>query len=111
AFAGYARLATLGEEVRDPRRVIPRAIGVSLTVTIVVYAAVAVTALTVLGPSALAASDAPIADLAAATGVAAMEPVVRATAVIAAIGALLALLLGVSRTVLAMARDRRLPAA
>lgn len=34
AFAGYARIATLGEEVRDPARTIPRAIPLALGITL-----------------------------------------------------------------------------
>ncbi|MBT2228325.1 APC family permease [Nonomuraea sp. NEAU-A123] len=109
AFAGYARIATLGEEVRDPARTIPRAITAALAVTLVVYALVAVTALSVLGPMWLGASGAPLADVATASGAAWLRPVVSAGAAVAALGALLALLLGVSRTVLAMARRRDLP--
>ncbi|MFD1536736.1 APC family permease [Nonomuraea guangzhouensis] len=109
AFAGYARIATLGEEVRDPARTIPRAITAALAVTLVVYALVAVTALSVLGPTSLGASDAPLADVATASGAAWLRPVVSTGAAVAALGALLALLLGVSRTVLAMARRRDLP--
>ena len=56
AFAGYARIATLGEEVRDPARTIPRAIPIALGITLVVYAAVAVAVLAVLGPDRLAAT-------------------------------------------------------
>ena len=56
AFAGYARIATLGEEVRDPARTIPRAIPMALGITLVVYAAVAVAVLSVLGPDRLAAA-------------------------------------------------------
>ena len=52
AFAGYARIATLGEEVRDPARTIPRAIPLALGIAVVVYAAVGATALAVLGPDA-----------------------------------------------------------
>jgi APA family basic amino acid/polyamine antiporter len=109
AFAGYARLATLGEEVRDPARTIPRAITVALAVALVVYAVVAVTALAVLGVDRLAASTAPLADVAATSGWPAVEPVVRAGAVLACASALLGLLLGVSRTTLALARDGHLP--
>ena len=109
AFAGYARIATLGEEVRDPARTIPKAIPLALGITLVVYTAVAVAALTVLGPWRLAEATAPLSELAHATGLGVLEPVVRAGAAIAALGSLLALILGVSRTTLAMARDRHLP--
>lgn len=105
AFAGYARLATLGEEVRDPARTIPRAIPLALGLTLVVYAALAVLLLVRLGPAALAASPDPIA--AAVPGW--LAPVVRAGAALAALGSLLALILGVSRTTLAMSRDGHLP--
>jgi basic amino acid/polyamine antiporter, APA family len=111
AFAGYARIATLGEEVRDPARTIPRAIAVALAATLVVYACVALAVLAVLGPDRLASSAAPLAEAARAAGVGWLGPVVRAGAAVAALGALLALILGVSRTVLAMARDRHLPGA
>ncbi|MGW7271050.1 APC family permease [Streptomyces sp. NPDC054864] len=109
AFAGYARIATLGEEVRDPRRTIPRAIPLALGITLVVYAAVATAALAVLGPGALADATAPLADTVRAAGVPALVPVVRIGATVAALGSLLALILGISRTTLAMARDRHLP--
>ncbi|WP_101255438.1 APC family permease [Streptomyces barkulensis] len=111
AFAGYARIATLGEEVRDPARTIPRAIPVALGITLVVYAAVAVALLGVLGGDALGRATAPLADAVRAAGVPELVPVVRVGAAVAALGSLLALILGVSRTTLAMARDRHLPSA
>jgi len=111
AFAGYARIATLGEEVRDPARTIPRAIPLALALTLVVYAAVAVSVLAALGPEGLAASTAPLTDAVRVTGAAWLEPAVRAAATVAALGSLLSLILGVSRTTLAMARDRHLPGA
>jgi APA family basic amino acid/polyamine antiporter len=109
AFAGYARIATLGEEVRDPARTIPRAIPIALAITLAVYAAVALAVLGVLGPARLAASTAPLADAARAVGAASLVPAVRVGAAVAALGSLLALILGVSRTTLAMARDRHFP--
>ncbi|MEV0403146.1 APC family permease [Actinoallomurus sp. NPDC050550] len=109
AFAGYARIATLGEEVRDPKRTIPRAIPLALAITLVVYAAVAVAALSVLGSGGLGRATAPLAEVVRAAGLPGLAPVVRAGAAVAAIGSLLALILGVSRTTLAMARDRHLP--
>ncbi len=110
AFAGYARVATLGEEVRDPARTIPRAIAVALVLTVAVYTLVGAALLVGLGPEALAASTAPVADLAARAGPG-VALVARVAAVAAATGALLALLAGLGRTTLAMARHGDLPRA
>jgi APA family basic amino acid/polyamine antiporter len=109
AFAGYARIATLGEEVRDPERTIPRAIPLALGITVVIYAAVGLTALLAAGPAALAASTTPLATAAKAVGAAWSVPVVRVGAAIASLGALLALIAGIGRTSLAMARNGDLP--
>ncbi|GAB2331926.1 APC family permease [Streptomyces griseoincarnatus] len=109
AFAGYARIATLGEEVRDPQRTIPRAVPIALGITLVVYAVVAISVLTVLGPKGLAEAAAPLSDAVRVAGAGWLAPVVRVGAAVAALGSLLALILGVSRTTLAMARDRHLP--
>jgi APA family basic amino acid/polyamine antiporter len=109
AFAGYARIATLGEEVRDPARTIPRAIPLALGITLAVYAVVAVAAITVLGPQRLAQATAPLSEAMRVAGVTWLVPVVQVGAAVAALGALLALILGVSRTTLAMARDHHLP--
>ncbi|MCX4236077.1 APC family permease [Streptomyces ortus] len=109
AFAGYARIATLGEEVRNPARTIPRAIPLALGIALVVYAAVAVAAVSVLGTTGLGQATTPLADAVRAAGAPGLVPVVRVGAAVAALGSLLALILGVSRTTLAMARDRHLP--
>jgi len=110
AFAGYARIATLGEEIRDPARTIPRAIGLALAIALAVYALVAVATLAVLGDR-LGGAAAPLAEAVRVAGVPELGPVVRVGAALAALGSLLALILGVSRTTLAMARDRHLPPA
>ncbi|WP_436520011.1 APC family permease [Actinoplanes sp. HUAS TT8] len=109
AFAGYARIATLGEEVRDPARTIPRAVVIALGAVLVTYTIVCFALLKSLGAGGLAVSPAPIAAAADAAGAGWLVPVVRVAAALAALGALLALILGVSRTVLAMARDGFLP--
>lgn len=111
AFAGYARIATLAEEVRDPGTTIPRAIRIALGLVLLIYATVAIAVMTQLGSAAMASATAPLADAVSAAGYPWMTPVVRVGATVAALGSLLALILGVSRTVLAMARDRHLPAA
>lgn len=109
AFAGYARIATLGEEVVEPARTIPRAIDRALLVVLVVYAAVTVAVLHTLGVSVLAASPRPLADAVVAAGSGWAEPVVRVGAVAASLGALLALAAGLGRTSFAMARVGDLP--
>ena len=103
-FAGYARVATLGEEVRDPRHTLPRAIIVALAITLVVYTAVAVVCLSLLGP-VLATTASPLAALAGG----AADPVVRVVAGIACLGSLMGILAALSRTALAMGRGGDLP--
>jgi APA family basic amino acid/polyamine antiporter len=111
AFAGYARLATLGEEVVDPARTIPRAVSLSLGIVLVVYAVVCTAALLAVGPAALATAGAPLAEAVAAGRLAALEPAVRAGAAVASLGVLLSLQAGLSRTGFAMAANHDLPSA
>jgi basic amino acid/polyamine antiporter, APA family len=107
AFAGYARIATMGEEVRDPARSIPRAIVIALAITVVVYGIVGVGLLGALGPAGLAASSQPFVD--AVAGSPWLVAIVITGAALASLGALLALIAGVGRTTLAMARESDLP--
>lgn len=108
AFAGYGRIATLGEEVREPARTIPRAIVLALVAALVIYSAVVVAGIGAVGAPALAASGAPLEHAAATPAV---RTIVAIAAVTAMSGVLLNLVLGLSRVVLAMARRRDLPAA
>jgi APA family basic amino acid/polyamine antiporter len=109
AFAGYARIATMGEEVRDPSRTIPRAIPLALGITVVVYVVVGVASLVAGGSDLLAASTSPLASVLSGADRGSVEPVVRVGAVLASLGALLALMTGIGRTALAMAREGDLP--
>jgi APA family basic amino acid/polyamine antiporter len=109
AFAGYARIATMGEEVRDPAWTIPRAIPLALGIAVAVYLVVGVAVLAALGPAELARSAAPLAAAVDAADAAWAQPVVRAGAAVASLGALLALIAGIGRTALAMAREGDLP--
>ena len=109
AFAGYARIATLGEEVRDPATTIPKAIPRALAGVLAIYAVVGVTLLAALPVDAIAASDAPLGLVVSTSRFDWLAPIVRVGAGIAALGVLLNLIPGVSRTVLAMARRRELP--
>ena len=109
AFAGYARIATMGEEVRDPARAIPKAIMFALAIAVAVYLVVGVAALLAAGPERLARSAAPLAEALRAAGAAPLVPVVAIGGTLASLGALLALIAGIGRTTLAMARQRDLP--
>ncbi len=107
AFAGYARLATLGEEVRDPERVIPRAVAWALCIVIAVYGLLAFVVLRRPSVAALTDADAPLARTAPDGGL--WPQLVALLAMAAAGGALVALLAGVGRTAMAMARDGQFP--
>ncbi len=111
AYTGYGRIATLGEEVREPARTIPRAIIITLVATLVLYLVVASTAIGVAGADALAAAtratNAPLEALAPAG----VQPVIAVGAITAMLGVILNLLLGISRVVLAMARRGDMPKA
>jgi len=109
AFAGYARIATLGEEVRDPATTIPKAIPRALAGVLVIYAVVGVTVLAALPVDVIAASDAPLGLVVDASRFDWLTPIVRVGAGIAALGVLLNLIPGISRTVLAMSRRGELP--
>lgn len=108
AFAGYARIATMGEEVVDPTKTIPRAIVLALSGTVVVYVLVGLAVVLVLGASVVD-STAPLADLVVSAGWPALAPIIRVAAAAASLGALLALLTGIGRTTLAMARESDIP--
>jgi basic amino acid/polyamine antiporter, APA family len=109
AFAGYARIATMGEEVREPERTIPRAILTSLTIAVAIYLVVGASILLALGPAGVAAAPAPLVAATDAAGWVWASLPVRLGAAAAALGALLALIAGVGRTTLAMARHDDLP--
>ncbi|OKL53725.1 hypothetical protein BSZ39_07915 [Bowdeniella nasicola] len=109
AFAGYARIATMGEEIRKPERAIPSATHQSIGLVALLYAVLTYLLLTRLGPEAVAASDIPLAKLADVTRFERIAVVLNFTAALAATGVMLALLAGISRTILAMARNDDLP--
>jgi APA family basic amino acid/polyamine antiporter len=108
AFAGYARIATLGEEVRDPQRTLPRAIVIALAIALGTYLLVAAALLVGLGAERLAGESSPLATLVGMTSPA-LGVLVRVGAAVAAGSALLSVLVGTSRMTLAMARRGELP--
>ncbi|HVH22052.1 MAG TPA: APC family permease, partial [Pseudonocardia sp.] len=109
AFAGYARIATLGEEVRNPARTLPRAILIALGVALATYLLVAIALLVGLGPDRLAVEVAPLVALVDTGRASAVGVLVRVGAAAAAGSALLTVLIAISRMTLAMARRGELP--
>jgi APA family basic amino acid/polyamine antiporter len=113
AYTGYGRIATLGEEVKEPARTIPRAIITTLFVTMALYMAVTVTAVSILGADGLAAatraSAAPLEAAAKEATGPVFQVIVALGALTAMAGVLLNLLLGLSRILLAMARQGDMP--
>ena len=109
AYTGYARIATLAEEVREPRRVIPQAIVLTIAGAIGLYAAVGFVAVGLVGAAALAATTAPLHAAAAATGHGWLPLLVAIAGVTAMLGVILSQLLGLSRMAFAMARRGDLP--
>ncbi len=107
AYTGYGRIATLGEEVRDPATTIPRAVVTTLAVSALLYSSVAITAWFNADPTAaISESAAPLAPIVNQP----WAQVVEIGAIVAMLGVLLNLILGLSRVWLAMGRRRDMPA-
>ncbi|HMQ77352.1 MAG TPA: amino acid permease [Flavobacteriales bacterium] len=111
AFTGYARIATLAEEVRDPKRTIPRAVIITIAVAIVLYALVAFVAVGTIGAPAMAATNAPLQAAASAMDLPGIGILILLAAATAMLGVLLSQVLGISRMLLAMGRRHDLPPA
>lgn len=115
AYTGYGRIATLGEEVREPRRTIPRAIVLTLLVSAILYIAVGIVAIGVLGARELGEATqreaAPLQLLARQSTFPGIYWLVAIGAMTAMLGVLLNLILGLSRVLLAMGRRGDMPRA
>ena len=113
AYTGYGRIATLGEEVAKPRTTIPKAIILAMILIVVIYLAVSLTALNIIGADAFGQTvdgeAAPLMIVAQALSVPFIGPVITFAAITAMLGVLLNLLLGLSRVMLGMARRKDLP--
>jgi APA family basic amino acid/polyamine antiporter len=113
AYTGYGRIATLGEEVREPRRTIPRAIIITLVISAVLYISVSLVAVGAVGAEAVArftaATAAPLEEVARTFSGPLLPRLLAAAAITAMLGVLLNLVLGLSRVLLAMARRRDVP--
>ena len=109
AYSGYARPVTVAEEVREPRRTLPRAVTAAITITACLYLLVGLAALGELGPRRLGEEQAPLRAVAAAAAGSTAQTLVSLTALIASTTVLLTEVWGLSRLVFAMARNGDLP--
>ncbi|TVR33186.1 MAG: amino acid permease [Balneolaceae bacterium] len=113
AYTGYGRIATLGEEVAEPKSTIPKAIILAMVIIVIIYLAVSLTALQVMGAEAfgqtLDGEAAPLMVVAQVLSVPLIGPVVTIAAITAMLGVLLNLILGLSRVMLGMARRKDIP--
>ena len=113
AYTGYGRIATLGEEVKTPRVTIPRAIIMTLISTMVLYGLVALVSVSAAGAATLSNplnQAAPLEVAARLFAIPGVPMIVAVGAIIAMLGVLLNLILGLSRVLLAMGRRRDMPA-
>ncbi len=109
AFAGYARVATLGDEVKDPQKNIPRAILISLSAVLGIYLLI-----TIVVVGAINTGNEPMPPAVFETLLLVSAPwfnpvIIDVVVVLASLGSILALLAGVSRTAATMAEDKELP--
>jgi APA family basic amino acid/polyamine antiporter len=111
AYLGFGRIATLGEEVKNPQRTLPLSILLSLTISVIVYILTGFVATGLSDYRVLAQSGSPLADAARVTGNSALVAAVSLGALIATVSVLLTNLIGMSRVSFAMARNGQLPKA
>lgn len=111
AYGGFPRVAVMAEEVKDPRRNVPRAVLLSLLISSVVYVIVGTVAVGLVGSTSLSASNAPLTVAIAASGSIISVEILAIGGAIATASVLLAAVLGVSRMAFSMARRQDLPKA
>jgi APA family basic amino acid/polyamine antiporter len=110
AYTGYARIATLAEEVRDPKKTIPKAIIITIVLAITLYISVSLIAVGVIGTEKMADSKSPLQIVANSLSTPLISTIVTIGASTAMLGVLLSQILGISRMMLAMGRRNDLPA-
>lgn len=111
SFTGYGRVATLGEEIHDPRRTIPLGVLAVVAITTLLYLGVASAVVGTTDPAVRDAfgREALLSGIALDLGSQTVALVVTVGAAVAMLGVLLNLLLGLSRVLLAMGRRGDMP--
>jgi APA family basic amino acid/polyamine antiporter len=109
AYAGFARVAVIAEEVKDARRIVPQSIILALTISTIIYILVGIVAVGLINAKILGRSNSPLALAISTIGHPSLVYVVSLGGMIATASVLLTSILGVSRMAFAMARERDLP--
>jgi basic amino acid/polyamine antiporter, APA family len=109
AYGGFARVSVIAEEVKDPKRNVPKALLLSLGISIVVYVFVGLVAVGLLGSAGLASSGSPLSAAIGVTGSSLAVQIVLVGGLVATASVLLTAILGVSRMAYSMARRNDLP--
>lgn len=108
AFTGYARIATLAEEVKDPEITIPKAVIITIVSAIILYALVSIVAIGVIGAENMAGSKSPLQLVADSLTTPGIRVIITLGASTAMLGVLLSQILGISRMMFAMGRKKDL---
>ena len=111
AYGGFARVAVVAEEVKDAKRNVPRAMLLSLGISMIVYVLVGIVAVGLLKPVALSGSGSPLTAAMSVTGNSLAVQIVSVGGLVATASVLLTAILGVSRMAYSMARRNDLPSA
>ncbi|MCL4451690.1 MAG: amino acid permease, partial [Candidatus Thermoplasmatota archaeon] len=109
AFSGFSRVTTVSEEVIDPEKTIPKAIIVSILISALLYFLISLAAVGLSTPQTLATSTSPLALASSKTGLFFLVEIVSIGALVATSGVILTGILGTSRVMFAMGRDREIP--
>ena len=111
AFTGYSRLATFGEEIKDPKEIIPTAILTGLGITIFLYFGVTWVTLSIISPEFIMNSNTPLLVAMDVSRFSEFSFLIVFASSIAMVSVFLALMPGISRIYVALSRDRVLPKA
>ncbi len=111
AYGGFARVTVVAEEIKDAKRNVPRALLLSLGISMIVYVLVGVVAIGLLNPHALSISSSPLSSAISVTGNTLAVKIIAVGGLVATASVLLTAILGVSRMAYSMARRNDLPSA
>ncbi|NEP03040.1 MAG: amino acid permease [Symploca sp. SIO2E9] len=113
SYNGAARISMMSEEITEPRKNIPKAILLTIVVTMLLYVGVAVVSLGSIGVEAFSKATteqaAPLQVVASSFGIPGAANILAVGAITSMLSILLTIILGVSRILLAMGRRGDMP--